>query len=294
MQSNALVLPWEVKDVSSWPAVGEEVRGRRSKLWLEAPDGSRWLRKSPAGSRPFEPAVEALMLRLGQEVGLSAPDSYVCTWVEHDAVSRGLVVRLFLDNRQEELSLASALFTQRDQAYDAKSRWMQTLPRVREALTAIGVPRLLEDFTRLMAFDAWIGNADRHQENWGVVTPIAGTARLAPMFDPASCLGAELQEGNKHFSDSATPEMMKTYLGLCGSGFGNGRAGILLSAVVEELKFWPEWNSSAASLVAEAPRAMDTLQGFLTVVPSLWLPEHRKRFMLELLQLRLNWLQSLL
>jgi len=234
------------------------------------------------------------MLRVGQEVGLDAPDSYVCTWVANEALCSGIIVRLFLDRGKEELSLASALLSQHDRLYDAQSRWMQTLPRVREVLSAIGLPTLLSDFTRLLAFDAWIGNADRHQENWGVITPSAGAARLAPMFDPASCLGAELQEGNKHLSNAVTPQMMLTYMNRCGSGFGNGREGILLSEVVAGLRLWPEWNSSASSLVAEASRAMDTLRGFLTTVPPLWLPEHRKRFMLALLQLRLSWLQSLL
>lgn len=183
--------------VDSWPATGVEARGRRSKVWLEAPDGSRWLRKSPAPSRPFEPAIEALMLRLGHAAGLAAPDSYVCTWPENGTQSRGIIVRLFLDGYREELSLGSVLLRERDQAYDPESKWMQTLPRVREALTAIEAPAILADFARLLAFDAWIGNADRHQENWGVITSTTGTTRLAPMFDPASCLGAELQEGDK-------------------------------------------------------------------------------------------------
>jgi hypothetical protein len=75
-------------------------------------------------------------------------------------------VRLFLDHSREELSLGSVLLHERDQAYDPESKWMQTLPRVRAALEAFGTSSLLTDFGRLLAFDGWIGNADRHQENW--------------------------------------------------------------------------------------------------------------------------------
>ena len=107
------------------------------------------------------------MLRLGQQAGLTAPDAYVCTWAAEGAQSRGIIVRLFLDSSREELNLGSVLLRERDRAYDPESRWMQTLPRVRAALEALGTPSLLTDFARLLAFDGWIGNADRHQENWG-------------------------------------------------------------------------------------------------------------------------------
>lgn len=234
------------------------------------------------------------MLRLGQRAGLSAPDSYVCTWSAKGTQSRGIIVRLFLDNSQEELSLGSVLLRERDQAYDPESRWMQTLPRVRVALEAFATPSLLTDFARLLAFDGWIGNADRHQENWGVITSAAGNIRLAPMFDPASCLGAELQEGNKHLSSALNAQMMSKYMDQCGSGFGDGKAGVPLRTVVEELRSWPEWKARAPSWVADFRSAMDTFRGFLVEVPSVWLPDHRKRFALALLEARLSWMQSLL
>ena len=91
------MLPWDERDVSTWSALATENRGRRSKLWIKAPDGGGWLRKTPNPSRPFELAIEALMLRLAQQAGLAAPDGYVCTWGVPGAQSRGIVVRLFLD-----------------------------------------------------------------------------------------------------------------------------------------------------------------------------------------------------
>lgn len=234
------------------------------------------------------------MLRLAQQAGLTAPDGYVCTWGEKDTPSRGIIVRLFLDSRREELSLGSVLLRERDQEYDPESKWMQTLPRVRAALEALDSPSLLVDFARLLAFDGWIGNADRHQENWGVITSTAGDIRLAPMFDPASCLGAELQEGNKHLSTARSAEIISKYMNQCGSGFGNGKAGIPLHTVLDELRSWPEWKALAPSWVADFRSAMDTLRGFLATVPSQWLPDHRKRFALDLLEGRLGYLESLL
>jgi hypothetical protein len=41
---------------------------------------------------------------------------------------------------------------------------------------------ILEDLVRMLLFDAWVGNNDRHFYNWGVVTDIKG--RKKPYFSP--------------------------------------------------------------------------------------------------------------
>jgi hypothetical protein len=235
-----------------------------------------------------------LMLRLGREAGLPAPDSYWCTWIENDAAAHGIIVRLFLETQLEELSLGSVLLRQSDQAYDAESKWMHTLPRVRQVLTGLGAPTLVADFARLLAFDGWVGNADRHQENWGVITSVAKMPRLAPLFDPASCLGAELQEGNRYLSGVPTPKMFEQIHGAMWKWVGDGTAAVPLQAVIEQLGSWPEWKSLASSWVAEFRSAMDNLERFLPTVPSSCLPDPRKRFALELLKARLSWLQGML
>ena len=88
--------------------------------------------------------------------------------------------------------------------------------------------------------------------------------------------------------------MISKYMDQCGSGFGDGKAVVPLRTVMAELKSWPEWKSQAPSWVAGFGSAMDTFKGFLVAVPSVWLPDHRKRFALALLEARLSWMQSLL
>jgi len=40
---------------------------------------------------------------------------------------------------------------------------------------------------QIRASEAWVGNADCHQENWGTIEPMTvENARLAPMYDPAA------------------------------------------------------------------------------------------------------------
>ncbi|MEO0377172.1 MAG: HipA-like protein, partial [Cyanobacteria bacterium P01_A01_bin.17] len=50
-------------------------------------------------------------------------------------------------------------------------------------------------FVGYLLLDAWIGNGDRHHENWGFVLQLPqGIPHLAPTYDHASCLGRELQD----------------------------------------------------------------------------------------------------
>ena len=74
-----------------------ESRGLRAKDWVQSPHGTHWLRKEPKDSRPFEVAIEALMLRLADEVGVTAALGSACIWKEGDVEKRGLAVELFLD-----------------------------------------------------------------------------------------------------------------------------------------------------------------------------------------------------
>lgn len=44
-------------------------------------------------------------------------------------------------------------------------------------------------FIGYLCFDAWVGNTDRHAENWGIITKTNRINVLAPTFDHASSLG---------------------------------------------------------------------------------------------------------
>jgi len=48
----------------------------------------------------------------------------------------------------------------------------------------------------VLALDAWVGNADRHQGNWSLVESRGGDRSFSPMYDPATCLGVELQDSS--------------------------------------------------------------------------------------------------
>ena len=62
-----------------------------------------------------------------------------------------------------------------------------------------GIQTAVEVFVGYLLLDAWIGNGDRHHENWGFVrnktaSTNTETIHLAPTYDHASCLGRDLSD----------------------------------------------------------------------------------------------------
>jgi len=54
-----------------------------------------------------------------------------------------------------------------------------------------GINTVAETFIGYLLLDAWIGNTDRHHENWAFII-LSDKAHLAPTYDHASSLGREL------------------------------------------------------------------------------------------------------
>ncbi|MDJ0800388.1 MAG: HipA domain-containing protein [Calothrix sp. MO_167.B12] len=59
-----------------------------------------------------------------------------------------------------------------------------------------GITTATETFVGYLLLDAWIGNTDRHHENWAFIR-VNGEIYLAPTYDHASCLGRELLDEKK-------------------------------------------------------------------------------------------------
>jgi hypothetical protein len=66
-----------------------------------------------------------------------------------------------------------------------------------------GIQTPVETFVAYLLLDAWIGNTDRHHENWGFIVnklvnlEPTNLLNLAPTFDHASSLGRELQDNKR-------------------------------------------------------------------------------------------------
>jgi hypothetical protein len=81
-----------------------------------------------------------------------------------------------------------------------------------------------EAFLGLLLVDAWIGNTDRHDNNWGILeqaTPEGPIRYLAPTFDHASSLGRELTDDERHdrLTTNDKNRTVEAYIKRCRSAF---------------------------------------------------------------------------
>lgn len=84
-----------------------------------------------------------------------------------------------------------------------------------EVQTAVDV------FIGYLMLDAWIGNQDRHHENWGLVLARDGSVHLAPSYDHASCLGRIETDTEKHerLTTKDKNRTVEYYIGKASSAF---------------------------------------------------------------------------
>lgn len=291
------------RDSSSWPIVGEENRGLREKRWVLAPDGSIWLRKKRRESRPYEPAIEVFALELARACMLDAAQATLATWHdEHGSRNTGVAVLRFLRD-DDVLAGGHEVLRGVDRSYTEEDRPAHTLERVLSALQHHETHSdcdLVAPFCRLLLFDGWIGNGDRHPGNWSLVRRRGGL-RFSPMYDPAGSLGAELQAKalelhpppqNKKAQLADYERRLQRYVASCPSGFGDGKALIELDAVIRAAA--ARGLLPAADLGVFESRLRDTAPQLLKSFDDEALPAVRKRFILDILERRLNWLRSVL
>jgi hypothetical protein len=108
----------------------------------------------------------------------------------------------------DDLVHGNELLAERDPNYErAGARYVRTRLHTIDAVLSVlnspgvqlpfgwtaipGIDRAVDVFAGYLLLDTWIGNPDRHHENWALVYRRADAVRaLAPRFDHASSLGA--------------------------------------------------------------------------------------------------------
>jgi hypothetical protein len=108
-------------------------------------------------------------------------------------------------------------------------------------------------FLGFLLLDAWTGNTDRHDNNWGVLersTPDGPIRYLAPTFDHASSLGRELTDEVRHerLTTNDKNRTVEAYVKRCRSAF-------VREEDVEETIHPTEVFQQAASLYPDAAAA---------------------------------------
>jgi hypothetical protein len=193
-----------------WTPENREPLGSKRKLWLrsQVPEEHRRLFKynRPNTGEDWSEKIAAELAEL-----LQLPHARVeLASLRGD---RGAAVVDFTDNDRFALVHGNEVLEFVDPAYPKQQRFdavAHTPGAVRDALERLRVglpdpsealPKGVDDaygvFAGYLMLDAWIGNTDRHHENWGVLRPRESaiqTLILAPSFDHASSLGRELTD----------------------------------------------------------------------------------------------------
>ncbi len=301
---------WYTPDVTAWTKSAEEPLGLRPKHWVIDATGTEWLRKEPLSWRPSELAVEALTLELARRCGFPVAFGTCCTWQVAGQVVRGFVSRKFQDSLESQTTGGQLIapliglpddLTPDDAEHQRRVRTTLALTRtVLEDQQRRYSVELIRPFLRMLVFDGWIGNGDRHSANWGILVRSAlhGSAcRLAPMYDTAGCLLANLREDSidGRFRTGQEDEALGRYLAKCPSGFGDGERapGVLHASLLESLRGWPEWPEVAPPLVSFFSNNLAMVDSVLEEVPDDWLSARRKQLIRRLLGGRVKMLVGL-
>ncbi len=189
---------WVVKEVSTmgdrpkdfirvYEFGSSNCRRANRKTWVPyiAKVGDKWY--------PGESLTEYLLNKLGEIVGVRMAASKL--YILNGQIR--FCSRYFLDPFEELLHGAQiyATFLQDDDFIEEiekykKERDFITFQLTEDAIKAlfgIHAETILKDFTKMLVFDALVGNNDRHFYNWGIIRDTRGKKppRFSPVFDTA-------------------------------------------------------------------------------------------------------------
>lgn len=191
-------------DVSDWTVIRPEEGGKDArKSWLtQDPEADRedwWLWKplkpTDKNATRTNDVAEVVAHRLAAAMGLPAAR---CEYAVLDG-ERGAISRNMAPHTHEMASGA---------AWGAPAGEGYTVEHILEVLENLtGAPphhagmTAAEVFAGYLVLDAWIGNTDRHEENWAVIEAPEVPAYLAPTFDHGSALGSGLVDAKRAACD---------------------------------------------------------------------------------------------
>ncbi len=207
------------------PELTEQV-GTKLKFWF---DGSRQLFKE-VRSRTGEDWAEKIACEICGLLELPHASYDLASWKGR----RGVVSQNFLSegcalvHGNQLLGKVVGPVYPITKLYKVRQHTLKVVLRLMNALEPPigfrafpGVETALDVFIGYLLLDAWIGNNDRHHQNWGLVFTPVGELHLAPTFDHASCLGRIESDDEKRqrLGTKDQARTVSTYVVKCRSAF---------------------------------------------------------------------------
>ena len=200
---------YPIHDVSDWPAVNDEPMGTKPKYWLRRADDVRWLFKQKHRPHSDDDWSEKIASELAALLGVP----HATVELASRRGERGIITRdMVAACGAEELVHGNSLLVEADPGYPTEGIYHiahHTVERIFSVFEArqIGLPPdggfapevadARDLFVGYLLFDAWIGNTDRHHENWAALKFGNDHYVLAPSYDHASSLGHNVQDDQR-------------------------------------------------------------------------------------------------
>jgi hypothetical protein len=281
-------------DVTAWIVEQPEAGGGGPNRWIRDPQDRRWLYKAtrvnkyngqPQGEDWAEKAVEELAALIHvptahvEVAHVRRPDG-----IELGVVSLDLAVDRDLQGGFMLLADVPGYRYRDEMGRPPKNHVGHTVGNVRRILEENDVrPPIgfmpssftaFDVFAGFLVLDAWVGNQDRHEENWAVLRSPAGELSLAPSFDHGASLGFLLSE-DQRAAKAADEAAMRAYAEGGRASKIEGRrlqlvevaADALQQAAPEARSFWCRQlelvsSASCATALADVARLSDASRRF--------------------------------
>lgn len=184
-----------MKDFSFWTEYEgvAEGSGRSEKIWLMNPDtGQVGLFKFKKDIGTTDHVSECIAYDLANLIGLSCARFEIGTYRGREgSMSYNIVDREGM-TLIEGIYCISLLYSDFDEnlLIDVKTGEKYSLDMIKKVLEPWG---LFDEFLPVMIFDFLIGNTDRHQSNWALISENE-TLKISPLYDNSSSLCAYVKE----------------------------------------------------------------------------------------------------
>jgi hypothetical protein len=163
-----------------------------------------------------------------------------------------------------------------------------------------GVTTVPEAFLGFLLIDAWIGNTDRHDNNWGIIersTQKGPVRYLAPTFDHASSLGRELRDQERHerLTTNDKNRTVQAYVQRCRSAFvaeeGSSKTIHPTVAFQRAAELFPDAAEAWLQSLSDVPE--NSVNDMFRLIPGDRISSHSIDFALRQLNINRNELLSL-
>lgn len=204
----------EIIDISSWytdEAAYQEGTLTKSTWYAPPVDefdfiikNHRYLFKQGREWAPWQFWSEIVAAIIGDEIGVNVPSAFAA--VNSDTKQEGVLIEWFYDypgGASVRYTSAEQWFTRINPDFDTKKGKAHNLADAEKICRFFAQRGLFVDqewrveLFKCLVLDAFIGNVDRHQNNWGFLWSSEDdrpVVRFAPAFDNGTSLGYEILE----------------------------------------------------------------------------------------------------